>query len=290
VPVSLSRDSDGPFLGAVAARSIGGAGVATIQSQAQLVQRTPQQVQRSPGDVFFLNLPLVDGSSASQGGRTAELAAGDFAIVDSTRPFELRFGRAFSQVSLMIPHDLLASKLAAPLDATGVRVRGDSGVGAIASSMLRSLAGAPGAYDRFTARAVIDQLTSVIALALGRVETPRAPANRALLLQAALDEIERSLGDASLSPVAVAQRVGISTRYLHHLFAQRGPSFGRHLLVRRLERCHQDLTDTAREHWTIGEIAIHHGFNDPSYFARAFKARYGITPRELRRATPARAG
>jgi AraC family transcriptional regulator, positive regulator of tynA and feaB len=230
-----------------------------------------------------LNLPLTDSSFASQDGRTARLQRGDFTILDSSRPFELGFEADFQQISLTLPHDLLAPLLATPGDATAMRVRGDRGVGAVASGALRALAAAGGSYDRQAARSLTDQLVALVALALGGVTAPPASATRALLLQAALDEVERSLSDPDLSPSRVAERVAISTRYLHQLFSDRGTSFGRWVLARRLQRCQRDLTDSDRNHWTIAEIAGEHGFRDPSYFARAFKAHYGISPRELRR-------
>jgi AraC-like DNA-binding protein len=56
---------------------------------------------------------------------------------------------------------------------------------------------------------------------------------------------------------------------------------------RRLERAQRDLGDPARAHWTIAEIARHHGLRDPSYFARAFRTRYGIAPRRFPQALAA---
>lgn len=104
------------------------------------------------------------------------------------------------------------------------------------------------------------------------------------LTQAALDEVERSLGDPYLTPATVAARVGVSTRYLHQLFAARGSSFGRRLARRRLERCRADLADPAHAELTIGEIGWRNGFTDPSYLARAFRRAYGVSPGEHRRA------
>jgi AraC-like DNA-binding protein len=283
VPVSLRRKHEGPFVASVTARHVGPLSVCHIVSPAQSVSRTPADIARHMGDVFFLNLPLTDGTFATQDGRVAELAKGDFVIVDGARPFELEFGRPFEQVSLMLPHDLLAPHLAAPTEATGARVTVDSGVGGVASAALRSLAFARGSFDRHAARAVADQLAGLIALAVGAVQARPRSASRALLLQSALDEVERSLGDPDLSPSLVARRINVSNRYLHRLFADRGPSFGHWVRIRRLERCHRDLADPARAHWTIGDLACHHGFTDPSYFTRAFKAHYGITPRERRK-------
>jgi AraC family transcriptional activator of tynA and feaB len=128
-----------------------------------------------------------------------------------------------------------------------------------------------------------DHIAGLIALALGSAQPRVRSRGRALLLQAAIDEVERSLSDPALSPIVVANRIGVPVRYLHRLFEDRGRSFGRWLLERRLERSERDLSDPARAHWTVADIAGQHGFNDPSYFARAFRARYGVSPREYRR-------
>jgi AraC family transcriptional regulator, positive regulator of tynA and feaB len=282
IPVSVTRTGEGSFVSSITARQVGPLGISRIASPAQSVARTSSQVSSQAGDIFFLNLPLADSSFASQDGRTAQLKKGDFVILDSSRPFELGFEDDFQQISLTLPHDLLAPLLATPGQATAMRVRGDCGVGAVASAALRALASAGGSYDRQAARSLTDQLAGLVALALGGVQAPPASATPALLLQAALDEVERSLSDPDLSPTRVAERVAISTRYLHQLFSDRGTSFGRWVLARRLQRCQQDLTDNDRNHWTIAEIACQHGFRDPSYFARAFRAHYGVSPSELR--------
>ncbi|MDQ8044147.1 MAG: helix-turn-helix domain-containing protein [Solirubrobacteraceae bacterium] len=290
VPVSPSLPGkppayagDGSFTGSVAAAAVGALGVSHIVSQAQAVTRTEAQVRRDPGDVYFLNLPLVDGTRASQSGRTATLRAGDFTIVDSAQPFELGFGGAFDQLSVTLPHAMLAPLLADPAGATAVRVRGDRGVGAVASSALRALATQAGVIDRAAARAVGSHVAGLVALAIGGSDRTARPTDRTLLLQAALDELDRSLGDPELTPAHVADRLGVSVRSLHRLFADSGRTFGRTLLQRRLERCSEDLADPELAHWTITQVATEHGFVDPSYFARAFRSRYGVPPSNARR-------
>lgn len=291
-PVALRRPDEGPFRGTVTAWSVGPVGVSVIASERQSVLRTPVEIARRAGDVFFLNLPLAPGSSATQGGRTARLDVGDFTLVDAASPFELEFTASFRQISLMLPHDLLAPLLAAPGQATAVRVPGDSGVGAVAAAAIRALVERGGPLDRQAARGLANRVADLVALSAGAVVVPPPSAGRALLLQAAQDEVERSLGNPELSPSQVAERVGISVRYLHRLFADTGSSFGRYVLTRRLERCRVDLQDPARRHWTIAQIALHHGLADPGYFSRSFKARYEMTPRQVRAggSQPARAG
>jgi AraC family transcriptional regulator, positive regulator of tynA and feaB len=286
VPVTLSRSGPDAFTGRVAASQIGPLGVAAISSEAQLVERTAADVRRSPGEVFFLNMPLRGRSTVTQDGRVAELRPGDFAVVDGTRPFSLEFDAAFEQLSLILPHELLGPLLAAPEAVTGRAVRGDAGLGAVASSALRPFFGGV-ALDAAMVRPLAERLASLVALSLGAGAA--ASGSSAALTQAALDEVERSLGDPDLTPTMVAARIGVSNRYLHQLFSARGPSFGRWLLGRRLERCRADLADPALAAATIGEIAWRNGFEDPSYLARAFRRAYGVSPGEHRRATAARA-
>lgn len=287
VPVTLSRGKGSGFAGSVGASRIGTLGVAAIASEAQRVERTAADVRRNPGEVFFLNMPLRGRSNVSQDGRVAELHPGDFAVVDGARPFSLDFEGEFEQLSLVLPHELLAPLLARPDLATALAVRGDAGLGAAAAGALRPFYAGVG-IDAAMARPLAEHLVSLIALALGAGAL--ATGSRAALTQAALDEIERSLGDPELSPSLVASRVGISTRYLHRLLSERGPSFGRWVAIRRLERTHADLADPAMAHRTIGEIGWSNGFTDPSYLARAFRRAYGTSPGEHRRAAAGAAG
>jgi AraC-like DNA-binding protein len=127
------------------------------------------------------------------------------------------------------------------------------------------------------------QLGSVRPFSPVPMARPRRSA-QAVLTEKALAHIDAMLGDPTLSPRDVAQRIAVSPRQLHRLFADRGTTFGRALLGRRLARAHAFLTDPDHADRPIGEIAHEIGFADPSYFARAFRVRYGMTPRETRRA------
>jgi AraC family transcriptional regulator, positive regulator of tynA and feaB len=278
--VTMVRPDEGAFTGQVDVAAVGPVDVATITSQAQAVRRTDADVRRQAGDAFFLNMTLRGSSTFTQGGRTGRLGPGDFALVDGAQPFDFEFNGPFEQVSLTVPHDLLAPHLAAPASATAVAVRGDQGLGAVASNTLAGLSRGAGAIDRGASRPLAERVAGLVGLALGAA--PARNVGPLALTQLALDEVERSLGDPGLSPAIVADRVGVSTRYLHRLFEDRGQSFGRHLLARRLERCRAALTDPGLADLTVGEIAWRSGFTDPSYLARAYRRRYGVSPTQDR--------
>ena len=90
------------------------------------------------------------------------------------------------------------------------------------------------------------------------------------------------LADARLSVGFIAARQRVTPRYVHMLFAAESMSFTEFVLEHRLVRVRRMLTDSRYAHLGIGEIALHAGFNDLSYFNRKFRLRYGGTPSDIR--------
>ncbi|WP_368856961.1 helix-turn-helix domain-containing protein [Microbispora triticiradicis] len=52
---------------------------------------------------------------------------------------------------------------------------------------------------------------------------------------------------------------------------------------RRLEQCHRDLADPRQRSRRIQAIATRWGFTDAATFSRAFRAAYGMSPRDHRK-------
>src|SRR4029453_5483843 len=73
-------------------------------------------------------------------GRTAELQPGDFALYDSTRPYELRFDGPFQQYVLMLPGPALRAELRGAPALTAPAVPGARGAGHLMIEMIRTLA------------------------------------------------------------------------------------------------------------------------------------------------------
>lgn len=282
VPVSVTRTDRGPFPSTVRSCRVGAISVSRIESEPQVVRRTELQIAADPGDVFFLNMPLSTVVSASQHNRRARLSPGDFVLIDGSHTFELEFVKRFAQISLALPRETLAPLLGSPEEVTARSVSGTSGVGAIAAAAIKAIARTNSGLSRHEAQALNDHVVGLVALAVGGVQSAPLPAGRPLLARAILDQIRQHHDDPCLSPDVVARRIGISVSYLHRLMTEHGMSFGRLLLAHRLQECRRDLEDPRRLHWKLAEIGAHHGFADPAYFARAFRRRYGLTPREHR--------
>lgn len=292
VPVSISRPDGRPgFASEARGRRVGDLGVSWLASEAQVVDRPAELIARHPGGTYFVNVPLVGQGIAMQEGRSALTRAGDLVLVDADRPFRLEFGGCFEQVSLAVPHAVLDPLLAAPADATAVTVPGDSGPGAVAVAALTALAQQRGRLTAAQSLGLVRHVVGLVALGLAGAQTARC-CTRAHLLQAALDAIDAQLTDPDLTIDRVARAACISTSYLTKLFTERGTTFCRFVLGRRLDRALAALDPgLPGPRGTVTDVALACGFRDSSHFARTFRARFGVTPSDRaagRAAAPAR--
>lgn len=110
---------------------------------------------------------------------------------------------------------------------------------------------------------------------------------RSARLVAIKQYIQHNLTQPQLSASLVAKQHQISERYLRALFADEHCRFSDYVLDQRLARAYQHLTDARLKHITISAIALDSGFEDLSWFNRAFKRKYQCTPTDARLLTSA---
>ncbi len=94
--------------------------------------------------------------------------------------------------------------------------------------------------------------------------------------------IEARRDDAGLTAEAVARAIGCSRASLYRLFEQRGLSVAEHIRAVRLNHGRALLRDPRLG---IGDVALRCGYDDLSAFGKAFRRRFGMTPREWRMTT-----
>ena len=105
---------------------------------------------------------------------------------------------------------------------------------------------------------------------------------RAARAPAVLPEIRAHFADRSFSPRRVAEKLGLTPRYLQDLLQQTGASFSERVLEHRLQKARTMLMDARYNGLRISEIAEASGFNEVPYFNRCFRRRFGASPTELR--------
>ena len=93
--------------------------------------------------------------------------------------------------------------------------------------------------------------------------------------------LEANFAEEGLSPESCARQVGISERYLHRLFSQRGLSFSRTVQALRLDMAQRLLLQPLP--LDIASIAFQCGFASPAHFSRCFKQRFNQAPSAFRK-------
>jgi AraC-like DNA-binding protein len=179
----------------------------------------------------------------------------------------------------LLPYDNIERLIAMPLP-------GHAGIGALLTEFLVRLTADAGHYRPSDGprlgTVLLDLVTAFLAHRLD-ADAALPPERRQRVLMLRIQAfIYRHLADPELSPSAIAAAHNISTRMLHRLFQTQGSTVSGWIRARRLDRCRRDLVDPMHGHRPIHVIAARWGFTDAAHFSRAFRAAYGLSPREYR--------
>jgi AraC-like DNA-binding protein len=272
------------FYGSIEVQTRGPSRIGQIKAAAQSVLRTPARISQSTCEFFYLILQLRGSGVHTQVGRAGCLEPGDFLLIDTTRPYELSFTDAFTQLVLILPREGVTSRLPDVHKLTACTVKGHTGTGAIASVFIQQLLSHVSSVEAGSLPRLQASLLDLTTTALGEQRSAAVcgSASRNVLTQRVLQFIEDHLGDPELSCSSVAARHRISERYLRLLFSELTVSPSDWIWSRRLERARQDLTDPLKAARPVTTICFTWGFKDVAHFSRAFKARFGCTPSEAR--------
>lgn len=257
-----------------------------VKSTAHQVQRDKQRISRSNDDHYLLSLQVRGEGSLLQDGRSAILKPGDFAIYDVTRPYQLLFDDEFEQLVMQIPREQIRSRLFDADNLTAIGVSGNAGAGRLASMLIAQTASQLAYLDDEGLAQAQNCVLDLAANALGSSQGKRTQIvseSQELTIRRILHFVEDALGDPSLTCEQVAAAHGISERYLRKLFQAKGHSVSEWIWMRRLEHARIDLANPRLAHRSITSIAYDWGFKDNAHFSRAFKKRFGQTPRDLRK-------
>lgn len=258
-----------------------------VAASAQSVQRLHRDARDSYEDCYFAVLMLSGTQRMQQDSRQVELHAGDFAIYDGARPHRLDFSQDWSELVLSIPRSALNRLVPGMHELTSRRLLPDCSSGDVLRSFLQSIATHfPKLRDDELAALSLHALTMIgSTLTLDRkLDEASAGARDVALLRAKM-LIDACLGDPCLDAARIAARMGLSARYLNRLFNAEQTSLMRYVWNLRLDRCRDDLMRPGSGAQRVADIAQRWGFSDMSHFSRAFKSRFGISPRDCRCAT-----
>jgi AraC-like DNA-binding protein len=280
--IELEPLPDSPFRVDMSLWALPELGIASGTFSAMRCARPPSLVG---GDELVLTVAQAGGGVFRMRGGEAEIGNGSAVLVSGAEP-----GTFTQTQSRMLTFRLSRERLApliADLDATMLR---PIPAGTEALRMLVKYAGAVQDEKALATpelrQLVVTYLHDLAALALGATREAAVLAVgrgvRAARLRAVKADVVAHLSDQALSLHEIATRQGISSVYVRKLFADEGTSFTDFVLAERLARAHRRLVDPRFARRTVSDIAFACGFGDLSYFNRAFRRRYGMTPSNAR--------
>jgi len=274
------------FCGRMRRMEVGEMRAVEVFSHGARVERTPAQVSRSGETPFLLELQLDGISATRQGGREARLERGDFTLLDSARPFEVRCTDPMRLLVLKVPRALLSKYLGCPEAMSAIPMCAAHASNELTSRFLRDLwaqsnaALDPRRADHATRAALELMAYAYCALPPARGDAASATAAHRIRV---LDYVESHLSDPCLAPASIAAALRMSRRYLHRVWkVEDGESLSRYMLRRRLEECARTLRDPLHVQRSITAIAFDWGFVGMPHFCSAFRQHYGNSPREYR--------
>ncbi|MCX5134336.1 MULTISPECIES: AraC-like ligand-binding domain-containing protein [unclassified Streptomyces] len=283
VPLDVELLEREPSPGSIVSHQLGPLRISTVQAGPQVVRRDRRLIARDSRETVILSLQNRGTAVKEQDGRESRIAPGGFSLSDSSRPFSKKLADGFSFTSFQFPRDELRVRDEDLRAVTATSFPGDEGTAALLAMYLAGTAREAAAFDHGVggrvAATALDLLVLLIDERCGRF-VPDAPEHAAASLVRVKEHVVRNLSDPDLSPSRIAEANFMSVRYVHKLFQLDGTTVGGWMRAQRLERCRRDLLRPRARDLGVAAIAHRWGFVSASHFSRAFRAAYGMAPRD----------
>ncbi len=256
--------------------------LARCDTAAQRFERSPLKTTRDGLDHYLIQTHLTGSQVMKRGGKEVECKPGELMVIDLAENHDA-VTSDFTQLTLVVPRQLLAPLLMEPDSQEGRVLTGNSALTTLAVNHLKSLFTVLGSLSGNDAPQVIEPTLMLIASALNgsstKVENGATGVALSLLAQTRM-EIERSL-HRNLTVEALCTNLNMSRSTLYRLFEPLG-GVRAYVQERRLRRSTEVLLSERGGSMRICDIAYAWGFASEAHYSRAFRLRYGMTPRDAR--------
>ncbi len=247
---------------------------------AQIMERGSREIALGQRQIMLM--ALVEGAvEGDADGKGFIFRAGDVAVFDYGRGYRSTT-TDFDAIAVMSDRERLPAVFNLPEAHGAVLPAATAAAGLLHRQALAlyefagdlSLAEAAGALDGLFATAG----AALIALLAGK--RAASLGGDVALIEQALQVIDDSLQTSNLTPLRVAAALGWSRSTLYRVLEPLG-GVGAVVRQRRLARAAQAVVAQAQGPLSARKLAAEHGFASESHFNRAFRARFGLTPRAL---------
>jgi AraC-like DNA-binding protein len=260
---------------------LGAAVIVRCWSVAQTFVRTPREVKRSGHDHINIILDISGQVTADYDGRAVNSRGGCVRFMDLGREVNTRMA-AFEMINLVVPRTRIPERFLA-LDLHGLTLDPDLGATRLLARHLTDLFDHGDSMTAGEAKSALEAGFMLIDGALGA--SPEMTPDQIHAVQRTVRSAAKAFVDANLTldrldPAKIAAAVGVSRSVLYRAFDSYG-GVAAYVMTRRLDRCFEALLTRRGRTPPISQIAYAHGFTSDAHFSRAFKTRFGMSPREV---------
>ncbi|WP_127454876.1 helix-turn-helix domain-containing protein [Streptomyces sp. B29(2018)] len=249
-------------------------------------RRTAKLIRQSDPEQVNISIPVDGTLYVIRDGHEMAYGPQTLCVVDSSREIEVRTTAHQVGIGFDVPKALL------PLSGDGIerlcryRLSGREGFGALLTSFLSQIAKDTTSYQKTDggklAKIAVDLLSALITHHLGTDDVISPDSHRRILAMRVRQFIRQNASNPDLTPRSVAVAHHISVSYLHRIFNDQGITIAAMIRHVKLEGACRDLANPALRNVAVQTIAARWGFASHSTFTRAFRAAYGILPRDYR--------
>lgn len=242
-------------------------------------ERRTSDIRDSDFQPIIVNLMVEGRAQGDMDGRAFVETSGTYHFHDLARP-SLHASSASLTYAIVAPRPVAAQCFPHVESLHGFVVGGEDARAAInlIETVWSRLSDMPPAVGDRYARAILELLAAGALTAKGD-HGPEADED-ASLRRAVIDAIDLRLGLAQASASTLAQEVGAPAERLAAVFRADG-GLRSYLLSRRLDEARAALVSQEPAE-PVGTIAHRLGFADAAHLSRAFRSRFGLSPREYR--------
>lgn len=272
-----------PDTGSISGGRFGPGSLWTVVTPAASMSFRPQDEDAAAHSCLTLLLLLRGTMAGEQRSRRCELQPGDLCLIDEAAPFSLEVREGSAQfILLRMPRWMVIDRFPYLRDATIHPWGSDRPETGLVRKLLLDLHESLPRLDPHQAEVAFAGVTQFV----GLLKAPDARLEKRATgrVKQALDYIDSRLSDTTLTARDVAEAQGVTRRHLDDLMLREtGAPISAHIWQRRLAKAAMDLRNPQLASLSVTRIALDAGFECAAHFTRAFKKRYGCTPREWRR-------